>query len=203
MTLLALFLLFAGQDGLDPRVPEIQQRLGRVEQAVDRQRVLVEQELSRPNSTCTAEIRLFTKPQGRLQSPSRTLAPDARFEVGLSAAVSTPTNHCLPAQIVTRATYFDANNNFLCSGSVVTLQQTEHTQVILLEFYPWRTREFVQWKNGPAGSLPSELLCLDRNKAVILEPWLARTLRVQLTALPRNGGVASVEFDVTLEVPEQ
>jgi hypothetical protein len=47
------------------------------------------------------------------------------------------------------------------------------------------------------------MLCRDANGAVVLEPWEARTLRVQITALGRNGGVASAEFDVLLEVASQ
>jgi hypothetical protein len=38
---------------------------------------------------------------------------------------------------------------------------------------------------------------------VIFEPWQARTLRLQLTALAKNGGIASAEFEIQLEVPEQ
>src|SRR5687768_2417027 len=132
-SILAFVLIFAAPAAQDSRISEIQQRLGRVEQAVERQRTLLEQELGRPNATCTAEIRLFVKPQERLQSTSRTVARDATVETGVSTAVSTPSNHCLPGQIVARATYFDANNNFVCSGSVQAALHHEHTQVTPIE----------------------------------------------------------------------
>jgi hypothetical protein len=104
---------------------------------------------------------------------------------------------------MTRATYFDANDRFICSGNVVSAVQREHTQVTLLEIRPWRTQEFVLWENGPPGSLPIALLCRDTNGAVVLDPWHAKTMRLQITALPKNGGVASVEFQILLEAPEQ
>jgi hypothetical protein len=149
--------------------------------------------------TCSAEVLWTTGDQPLTASrsaPWRTLT--------LFSAVSQPTSRCLPADIRLTASYFDANDDLLCSGIVESAaRQTALTQTTTFELRLTNPFEFVRWRSGPRNIalrwLPFECSRPDGTGDVTQgELDRASSVRLYATALPLNGGLATAMVRVTL-----
>jgi len=130
-------------------------------------------------------------------------------------SISQTTNDCLPATIYLTATYLDADDNPICSGTVPNLFESKidprfplrfgHVDVFHLDVKPTNILEFVRWKNAPVPTPsmtpPRRLICLNLEglaETPAQEILRAATLKLHATVLPRTSGVATAETRLTL-----
>lgn len=154
------------------------------------------QDKSPPAATtqCTAEIR-FTS------AKSQATISDL-LNANLFSSVSQP-GSCLPAEIRITASFFDAEENLICSGVVEgVVTQTSNVQSSNLEFRPFNSLEFVRWRNGPRPTAvrPKRLFCMNVDglaEAPVGDLERATSMRIHATVLPKAGGVSTAEYRVT------
>jgi hypothetical protein len=143
---------------------------------------------------CSAEI-LFTNPR------SSTGSTDV-LNLNLFSAVSKPAS-CLPAQINLTATFFDADGNFMCSGTIAGIaDQMMNAQSTNLEVRPMNFPEFVRLRS-PRRPMAKRLFCMNIEGNVEVQPIevaAAVSLQLRVTILPMNGGVATTESRIKLNL---
>ncbi len=149
--------------------------------------------------TCSAEV-LWTvgeKPLTASRSaPWRTLT--------LFSSVSLPAARCLPAEVRLTASYFDANDDLLCSGTVEdAARQGVSTQTTTFEVRLTNPFEFVRWRSGPRATalrwLPFDCSRPDGTGDVTQgELDRATSVRLYATVLPPNGGAATGMLQIIL-----
>ncbi len=152
----------------------------------------------RPDPVCSAEIRWAVDGP---QTMSRAV-PQRTF--GLFSAVGRAgSGTCLPAEIQLTVTYFDTNDEVVCSGviaSIATVQ--DHAQMTLLELKPTNLFELVRWRNHPREPVrPVRLPCVNPDGTALIQPGeidRAASVRVDASILPRYGGVATSELRLAI-----
>jgi hypothetical protein len=117
------------------------------------------------------------------------------------STVSQP-SACLPADIRVSASFYDAEENLICSGIIGDNITTQgfNIQNINVELRPNSVLEFVRLRT-PLIPPAKRLLCmnLDGNAEVSQgEIAKANSLRLRLTVLPKNGGLATAECRISL-----
>jgi hypothetical protein len=146
-----------------------------------------------PDPQCTAEIRWANSTQ--LGTQRNVPRP-----VSLFTAVSHGRGGCLPAEIRLTATYFDANDDVVCSGTIEDVgRQHDNAQIMNLEVRPGNLFEFARWRNGPRDIALrwKRLHCFSADGQSEVQPAeldRAMTLRLNATVLPAYNGVASAEL---------
>ena len=177
------------------QLQQIQQDLREQQQQLSRIKDLLVQEQNAQKSTCTADLRLV---RGGEQY-TLAAAQSATVPINLLSIVSQPREFCLPTEIRLTASYLGANDTLVCSGAIDAADQGALTQYINLLVRPWNAREFVFWLNEPpsATRVAKRLVCvtpdgLNELEVETLEGIAA--VRVQVTALPRGGGLSTVEI---------
>lgn len=194
---------------------ELESRLRQKEQEVDRltadlrgERQQVEElrgvvaaqkaELRRP--FCSAELAFVSGGE------SATVPADGTVPLFLRSAISRPSDDCLSAEVNVSASYLDASDNVVCTGVIGNVAvQSSNIQYINLLMRPWNMEEFVRWRNAPVNVSPvfKRLACMDLEGLTEVNGTEAvgrvRTVRVRVTVLPLEGGIASVER--TFRVP--
>jgi hypothetical protein len=119
------------------------------------------------------------------------------------STVSQPST-CLPADIRVSASYYDSEDNLICSGVIgdnIT-SQGQYIQNINVEVRPTSVLEFVRLKT-PLTPPAKRLFCmnLDGNAEVSqTEIVKAASLRLRFTILPKNGGLATAECRMNLNL---
>jgi hypothetical protein len=117
----------------------------------------------------------------------------------LFSAISQPPD-CIPAEIRMIVTYFDSEDNFLCSGVIESVVvQTTHAQTMTIEIRPWNMLEYARWRNGPRPTAvrPRRLMCMNPDglaEVSVTELDRATSLRIHATALPQHSGVSTAEI---------
>src|SRR5688572_3898858 len=82
----------------------------------------------------------------------------------LFSAISEPSSHCLTAEIRMTVTYFDIDDNVLCSGVIESVAvQNVNAQTTNIEIRPWNMLEYIRWRNGPRPTAvrPKRLMCMN------------------------------------------
>jgi hypothetical protein len=157
-------------------------------------------ELNRTRAQLESETRPYCSSQSRFETNSVRITDRAMpIRANLFAMVSTPAEHCLPAEIRITATYFDPAGVFLCSGTV-TVIQSAHIQNTSVEIRPYDSEVFLKWWDGPTLKQQT-LLCRDFKGDEIRSPTdQATSLRLYATAFPRRGGLSTSEMQINLPV---
>jgi hypothetical protein len=190
--LLAILLSFFGQQDRDQgEIFRLQGEVRRLATELDKTQAVLQAE-TRP--FCSAEIRV----QG---GALRITDPDIPLRANLLSMVSTP-GDCLPAEIRMTATYFAANETFVCSGTVTVLQ-FQHIQNTSVEFRPYEIETFLKWWDG-ATLKQQTLVCRDFQGNEVRTPSeYAISLRIFTSVFPRRGGLTTSEFQVNLPRPSR
>jgi hypothetical protein len=176
------------------------QQLERVLTVLERQGPPDRLESQRPLPVCSVEVRRVNGAEAR-KVPANA---GAVVPLNLFSTVSRPADGCLPAEIRITASYIDASDNLVCSGTVESIAiQSALTQSINLEIRPWNFREFVRWKNEPpqSNSGPKRLVCLNsEGTAETTSEEFDRVFsaRVRATILPAGGGMSTTEIQLNL-----
>ena len=163
---------------------------------------------------CAADIR-FTNPETLpIQEVKDPTAPsDGRrpadvIFLQILTATGNPLDQCLPGAIHLSATYFDVDDNPICSGSVAAA--AEHGSYLgkptsfspvrstFLEIRPFNVLEFVRWMNPPIptpnATRATRLSCLSVDGLSEVSPTAlvrAATLRIYATFVTNSIGVAT------------
>ena len=152
-----------------------------------------------PRPVCTVEVRRVNgADQRRVPANVGAMVP-----LNLFSTISRP-NSCLPAEVRVTASYLDAADNLICTGTVETVAVlTGLTQSVNLEIRPWNLREFVRWRNEPpqVNSGPKRLGCLNpEGTAETTSEDLERvtSVRARATVLPNGGGMSTTEVQLNL-----
>ncbi len=155
-------------------------------------------ELSQTQTTLQNELRPMCSAESRLQTGDlRITGTDTPVRTNLFGIVSTPSESCLPAEVRISASYFDPTGNFVCSGTS-TFVQNSNIQNTVLEFRPYELEIFLKWWEGPTLKQES-LICRDYQGNELRNPTdYATSLRIYATILPRRGGLATSEIQLTL-----
>jgi hypothetical protein len=139
-------------------------------------------------SQCETEI-AFTNARANPVSASE------RLNLNLFSTVSQPAS-CLPAEIRLMATFYDAEQNFICSGIIEAVAiQNVNVQSTNIELRPLNMVEFVRLR-VPTNPPPKRLFCMNAEGNVeVAQTDIVRaySVRVRATILPKNGGVATSE----------
>jgi hypothetical protein len=123
--------------------------------------------------------------------------------LNLFSTVSNPDRECFAAEIHVTATFFDIDENLICSGTIALMDQSMNVMSTNLEIRPLNPLEFVRVIN-PRRPPAKRLFCnnLEGNAEVgSTQIAAANSLRLHATILPRSGGVATAEARMTLRVP--
>jgi hypothetical protein len=181
----ALFALFGLQDS-SGEIGRLQAEVSRLSSELDRTQAVLQAE-TRP--FCSAQIHV----QGGLL---RVTSPDIPLRTNLLSMVSTPSD-CVPADILVTATYFTANETFVCSGTV-GFQQSKPVQNTSVEFRPYEVETFLKWWDG-ATLKQQSLICKDFQGNEMRNPSdSAASLRLYVSVFPRRGGLATSEIQLAL-----
>ncbi len=144
-------------------------------------------------ATCSGEIG-FTNVRSAV-NPS-----DVIF-LNLFSTVSLPSGTCLPAEIRLSASFYDADQNLVCSGIIENFsQQNASVQNTNLELRPGNIVEFVRLRL-PQRPAPKRLVCMNPEGNIEVPPIeiiKAVSLRLRATILPKGGGVATSEARMIL-----
>ncbi len=147
---------------------------------------------------CTADIRWTHDTQLNVsRAGARTLT--------LYTAVSHRNSVCLPARIELSASFFDAADDLVCSGTIaLAIDQAANVQYTVLELRPGNVYEFARWRNGPRLNAAqwARLTCLTPDGQTEIQPAdteRARSVRVHATVLPRQNGLATAELRMLLQ----
>lgn len=143
--------------------------------------------------TCFSELRW-------INSNQRVYSLASTFSLSFFSAVG---SGCATAEVRVTAIYLDAEENIICSGSVENIAQVNtNADVTILEFKPMILLEFVRWKNslrGGAQPPPRRLACIGPEQLTEVsrnETDRAYTVRLEVTLLPRNGGMSNLEIRI-------
>jgi len=191
-SLFLIAMLVGGQQ--EVRDAATQQQLQQISQQLEKIRKLLE------HTFCSAELRRVNGQDLRKVPPNA----QAIVPMNLFSSISQPSETCTPAEIRLTATYLDANDNLICSGTVENIaSQTGLTQTVNLEIRPWNFREFVQWTNEPPQnrSGPKRLLCMNVEgtaEATPQELERVSSARVRAIVLPAGGGMSTAEIQLIL-----
>jgi hypothetical protein len=164
---------------------------------------------------CSASIR-FTNPQTSPVYEAKDLTPssDGRQQdvviLQVLTATGNPLQECLPGAIDLTVTYFDRDDNPICSSTIRGV--AEHNSYMgsvkafvpvasnFLYIRPFNVLEFVRWMNppipNPSALRPIHLSCLSLDglaEVSITEIARASTLRVYATFVTKSIGAASAE----------
>ena len=186
MVVATLLLLLAMQDN--------SAEIGRLQGDVSR----LSSELSRTQSLVQSELRPMCSSETRLQANNLRIS-DSQTPVraNLLAIVSNPVDSCLPADIRVTASYFDANDAFVCSGTS-TIPQAAPVQNTPFEFRPYELEVFLKWWDGPTLRQQS-LLCRDYQGNDVRSPSdVATSMRIYVTVAPKRGGLSTAEIQLNL-----
>ena len=160
----------------------------------------VRRDEQKPLPVCSVEVRRVNGTDKRNVPASA----GAVVPLNLFSTVSRPADGCLPAEIRVTASYMDAADNLVCSGTVENIAlQTSLTQSINLEIRPWNFREFARWRNEPpqTNSGPKRLVCVNpEGTAETSTEELDRVFsaRIRATILPAGGGMSTTEIQLNL-----
>jgi hypothetical protein len=193
MVLPFLVLLMGLQDN-SQLLAEQRAQLNRLQQEVERMTT----ELSRTQAMLQNEMRPACTSESRLQAGNPRITDLAvPVRVNLFSMVSTPSETCLPAEIRITASYFDASDAFVCSGTVA-ISQSAQVQNTLFEFRPYESEVFMKWWDGP--TLRQQLLvCRDFQGNELRSPTdYATSLRIFATTFPKRGGLSTSELQLNL-----
>jgi hypothetical protein len=140
---------------------------------------------------CSGEI-VFTNPKTNASSTD---------VINLNLFSTVSRGSCMPAQIHLNATFYDAEENFICSGTIESFTvQSSNVLTTNLELRPINVQEFVRLK-APKRPLAKRLFCMNVEGNIevqVTEIAAAASLRLRATILPANGGVATTETRITL-----
>jgi hypothetical protein len=180
------------------QIMQQQQQLDRMLGVLERPKP--EERDSRPTIACSVELRRVGGADKRnVPSNATAVVPFNLFSV-----VSRPADACLPAEVRITASYLDAAENLVCSGTVENIaRQTAFTQSVNLEIRPWDLEHFVRWRNEPSqiNSGFKIMSCLNpEGTAGSTNEELSRvtTARVRATVLPVGGGMSTTEILLNL-----
>jgi hypothetical protein len=180
------------------QITQQQQQLDRMLGVLERPKP--EERDSRPAIACSVELRRVGGADKRnVPSTATAVVPFNLFSV-----VSRPADGCLPAEVRITASYLDAAENLVCSGTVENIaRQSAFTQSVNLEIRPWDLEHFVRWRNEPPqiNSGFKIMSCLNpEGTAGTTNEDLSRvsTARVRATVLPVGGGMSTTEVLLNL-----
>jgi hypothetical protein len=123
--------------------------------------------------------------------------------LNLFSTVSNPGQDCFQAEIHITATFYDVEENFICSGTVRVLDQNTNIMSTNIEIRALNPVEFVRLIT-PLRPAAKRLFCnnLEGNAEVgSTQMATASTMRLLATILPRNGGIATAEARMQLRIP--
>ena len=206
ISLLWAFVFLAPQDAVRPAIERQEQQIRQLHselQQQNQQLKRMEDLLARQDqkTICAAEMRWVSGGEPR-KTPG---GPLSVVSASLFSIVSKPAGTCLPSEIRVTASYVDAEGNLVCSGVIENMAiQSSLTQSVNLDIRPWNLREFARWRNEPpqVNSGPKRLICMNpEGTAEAASDDLLRvaSVRVRATALPANGGMSTVETQLTLQ----
>jgi hypothetical protein len=117
------------------------------------------------------------------------------------STVSQPST-CLPADIRVSASFYDSENQLICSGIIGESITTQgfNIQNINVEVRPVNVLEFVRLKT-PLTPPAKRLFCMNlEGNAEVSQSEISKaaSLRLRFTVLPRNGGLATAECRMNL-----
>jgi len=147
----------------------------------------------RPAPACSAEIQCTNcKP---------TVNMGDVLYLNFFSTVSQPST-CLPADIRVSASFYDSEENLICSGIVADNITTQgvNIQNINVELRPTNVVEFIRLRT-PLTPPAKRLLCMNldgNSEASQTEIAKAASMRMRLTVLPKNGGLATAECRMNL-----
>lgn len=150
---------------------------------------------------CASEVRWMNCGESKVFSKEN----GSFLHLNLFTTASKPADMCLPAEIRLTVTFFDREEDFICSGVIENAAtQGTHTQSTNIEIRPLNTLEFVRWRNGPRPTAvrPKRLLCMNPDGLAEIpagELERATLLKIHATVLPRSGGVSTAECRVGLQ----
>ena len=187
-------------DQVNRQLSNQEQQLNRMLGMIERQGLSERRDPVEQRPVCSVEVRrVNAQDQRKVPANAAAVVP-----LNIFSTVSRPAGGCLPAEIQVTASYLDAADNLVCSGTVENLAiQTALTQSINLEIRPWNFREFVRWRNEPpqTNSGPKRLVCVNpEGTAEITSEDLGRVIsaRVRATILPAGGGMSTTEIQLSL-----
>jgi len=203
-----LFMLFEPQQVEQQQLQQLEQvnrHLEQQQQQLDRMLGILERHSDRRDQqntlgTCSVEVRRVSGPDV-LRVPA---AVGAMVPLNLFSTVSRPSEVCLPAEVRVTASYLDAGDNLVCSGTVENIAiQTTLTQSVNLGIRAWNFREFVRWRNEPPqiNSGPKRLVCMNpEGTAETTSAELERVVsaRVRATIFPSGGSMSTTEIQLNL-----
>jgi hypothetical protein len=200
-----------GQQPVEQQLQRQQQQLEQVSRQISQQQQQLDRMLgvlerppkpeeNRPLISCSVELRRVGGADKRSVPTNAT----AVIPFNLFSVVSRPADGCLPAEVRITASYLDAADNLVCSGTVENIaRQTAFTQSVNLELRPWDLEHFVRWRNEPPqiNSGFKIMSCLNpEGTAGSTNEELSRvtTARVRATILPIGGGMSTTEILLNL-----
>jgi hypothetical protein len=181
------------------QISQQQQQLDRMLGVLERQPKPDEHNATQPIA-CSVELRRVGGADKRNVPTSAT----AVIPFNLFSVVSRPAEGCLPAEVRITASYLDAADNLVCSGTVENIaRQTAYTQSVNLDIRPWDLEHFVRWRNEPPqiNSGFKVMSCVNpEGTAGSTNEELSRvtTARVRATVLPVGGGMSTTEILLNL-----
>jgi hypothetical protein len=185
---------------LNRQLEQQHQQLDRMIGILDRQAPGDGRAPQRTITVCSVEVRRVNGADiRRVPASAGAVVP-----LNLFASVSRPSESCLPAEVHVAATYVDAADNLVCSGTIENIAvQTSLTQSINLEIRPWNFREFARWRNEPpqTNSGAKRLVCMNaEGTAETTSQDMERVVsaRVRATILPPGGGMSTTEIQLNL-----
>jgi uncharacterized coiled-coil protein SlyX len=187
-------VLLVGLQDNSQQLAEQRAQINRLQQEVEK----VTAELKETRSMLQSEMKATCSSESRLQSNNLRIADGATaVRFNLFSMVSNPSDGCLPAEIRITATYSDASEVFVCSGSVA-IGQSASVQNTLFELRPYEPEVFLKWWDGPTLRQQS-LVCRDYQGIEVRSPTdYASSLRIYVTSLPKRGGLSTSEFQLSL-----
>jgi hypothetical protein len=213
MLISLLFLVLFEPQQLEQQMLRQQQQLEQLSRQLDQQRqqldrilgVLEEQSQARRSEQkaqplCSVEVLRANGADVR----KVPLNVAAVVPLNLFSTVSRPTDGCLPAEVRITASYMDASDNLICSGTIdVIAIQNNLTQSINFDIRPWNLREFVRWRNEPSqvNSGAKRLVCMNPEgtaETTSEEMDRAASTRVRATVLAAGGGMSTAEIQLGL-----
>jgi hypothetical protein len=181
------------------QITQQQQQLDRMVNALERLPKPEDRD-NRSAFGCSVELRRA----GGADKRNVPTSASAIIPFNLFSVVSRPADGCLPAEVRVTASYLDAADNLVCSGTVENIaRQTAFTQTVNLEIRPWDLEHFVRWRNEPPqiDSGFKLMTCLNpEGTAGSTNEELSRvsTARIRATVLPVGGGMSTTEILLNL-----
>ena len=145
-------------------------------------------------SVCSAEVKW------QQVTAAANLDPQSPVKVSLISMVSLPREACLNAETRIPANYPASGGTFLCSGSV-SLGQVDTVQNTYFEFRPVLLDYFAKWRDAATWEQSNfhRMICYDREGIEVRDPASqASTVKLFATVLPKRGGLATDEVQITI-----